>query len=140
MKYLLDTNVFFKIANDSEAGPYLLGRAVAAGKNRCYVSVVSVFEARAALDRRKVARPNLMRMAALLPRFRAMALPETASPYAARAVDCLLKAGIQRKDIDLLDCLIAGHAMARGYTLVTDNERHFMPIRGLTWVNWLKPK
>lgn len=28
--------------------------------------------------------------------------------------------------------------MARGFTLVTDNERHFKPVPGLTWVNWRK--
>jgi tRNA(fMet)-specific endonuclease VapC len=34
--------------------------------------------------------------------------------------------------------LIAGHAIALGYTLVTDNEREFARIEGLPWANWLR--
>ena len=45
------------------------------------------------------------------------------------------EAGVADGDIGLLDCLIAGHAMARGSTLVTNNEKHFRPIKGLTWQN-----
>ena len=35
------------------------------------------------------------------------------------------------------DLLIAAHALALGYTVVTDNEREFRRIDGLTVVNWL---
>lgn len=140
MKFLLDSNVLFNIANDSAQGRVLLNRANAAGKNRCYVSVISVFEARAAIKRRQVAPPNLAALAGLLPSFRALPFPENAAPFAASAVQSLRAAGFDPRKIDLLDCLIAGHAMARGYTLVTDNERHFKPIQGLTWQNWRRPE
>jgi tRNA(fMet)-specific endonuclease VapC len=36
------------------------------------------------------------------------------------------------------DLLIAAHALALGHTLVTDNERDFQPVRGLSIVNWLR--
>lgn len=35
------------------------------------------------------------------------------------------------------DVLIAGQAMARGMTLVTNNSREFARIEGLYWVDWL---
>lgn len=36
------------------------------------------------------------------------------------------------------DLLIASHAMALGYTLVTDNEREFSRIKDLAQENWLR--
>ena len=38
--------------------------------------------------------------------------------------------------IGAYDCLIAGHAMRLGATLVTDNVREFQRIEGLNWRNW----
>ncbi len=137
MKFLLDSNDLFKIANDSSEGRILLARAAAANRSRCYVSVISVFEARAALRRGLVALPNLKALADVLVLFRPLPLPTNAAPFAAQAVDALEKSGFARDDV-VLDSLIAGHAMARGYTLVTDNERHFKPVPGLVWVNWRK--
>lgn len=37
------------------------------------------------------------------------------------------------------DCLIAGHALSLGATLVTNNERDFRDIPGLEVENWLGP-
>lgn len=36
------------------------------------------------------------------------------------------------------DLLIAAHALALGHTIVTDNEREFARIRGLSCENWLR--
>ncbi len=36
------------------------------------------------------------------------------------------------------DLLIASHALALGFTLVTDNEREFARVDGLRIANWLK--
>jgi tRNA(fMet)-specific endonuclease VapC len=37
------------------------------------------------------------------------------------------------------DMLIAAHAIARGCTIVTDNEREFSRVVGLPLENWLRP-
>jgi tRNA(fMet)-specific endonuclease VapC len=37
------------------------------------------------------------------------------------------------------DLLIAAHAVALGYTVVTDNEREFAQIDDLSRENWLRP-
>ncbi len=34
------------------------------------------------------------------------------------------------------DCLIAGHALSLGLTLVTHNVREFRRVKGLQWVDW----
>ncbi len=36
------------------------------------------------------------------------------------------------------DILIAGIAIENGLTLITNNEKHYEPIRGLTIENWKK--
>jgi tRNA(fMet)-specific endonuclease VapC len=36
------------------------------------------------------------------------------------------------------DMLIAAHALALGCTIVTDNEREFARVRGLSCENWLR--
>lgn len=36
------------------------------------------------------------------------------------------------------DLLIAAHAIALGFTLVTDNEREFSRIPEILWENWLR--
>jgi len=38
--------------------------------------------------------------------------------------------------VDDSDLLIASQVVTRGYTLVTNNTRHFAVIDGLTFVNW----
>ena len=40
--------------------------------------------------------------------------------------------------IDDADLIIAAYCLIRGYTLVTDNTRHFEQIRGLQIVNWIE--
>jgi tRNA(fMet)-specific endonuclease VapC len=38
------------------------------------------------------------------------------------------------------DLLIAAHAKTLGLTVVTDNEREFARVKGLSVVNWLRAK
>ncbi len=42
------------------------------------------------------------------------------------------------KPIGANDMLIAAHALALGFTLVTDNEREFSRFEGLAVENWLR--
>ncbi len=40
------------------------------------------------------------------------------------------------RSIGDIDTLIAGHALARGWTVVTSNVRHFGRVEGLTLIDW----
>ena len=42
--------------------------------------------------------------------------------------------------VDEPDLMIAGIALARNLTVVTDNVRHFVRIPGLAVENWLRPR
>jgi len=49
-----------------------------------------------------------------------------------------LKAQLERRGekLDAFDLLIASTALLLGYTLVTNNERHFVRVPGLSVENW----
>jgi tRNA(fMet)-specific endonuclease VapC len=57
-----------------------------------------------------------------------------ATQFAAIAAQ-LHKAGTP---IGSMDAMIAGHAMATGAILVSNNGRHFSRVNGLTVENWLQ--
>ena len=77
------------------------------------------------------------RLAQLIDQFllRVQCLPwdEAAASHFASVAAALHKAGTQ---IGSMDAMIAGHAMATGAVLVTNNARHFSRVAGLTVENW----
>jgi tRNA(fMet)-specific endonuclease VapC len=52
-----------------------------------------------------------------------------------------LRAGLERKGTQIgpLDTLIASHALSTGLTLVTNNEREFRRVAGLSVEKWMTP-
>lgn len=44
------------------------------------------------------------------------------------------------REIGAYDTLIAGQALARGWTVVTANTREFERVAGLSWVDWTRPE
>jgi tRNA(fMet)-specific endonuclease VapC len=77
------------------------------------------------------------RLARLIDQFllRVQCLPwdEVAATHFASIAAELHKAGTR---IGSMDAMIAGHAMATGAVLVTNNARHFSRVTGLTVENW----
>ena len=69
----------------------------------------------------------------LLLRVQCLAWDEAAATHFASIAADLHKAGTQ---IGSMDAMIAGHAMATGAVLVTNNGRHFSRVAGLTVANW----
>ncbi len=61
-------------------------------------------------------------------------------PFTAAAAEAYgeLRVGLERRGtpIGAYDMLIAAHAISLGLTLVTNNEREFSRVRGLTIENW----
>ncbi len=55
------------------------------------------------------------------------------------AVNIYVSRKQQGLSIEDADILIAASCMAHGYTLVTNNERHFAGINGLKVINWMEP-
>ncbi len=61
------------------------------------------------------------------------------APFEAQAARAYgpLRAANRERNKDVLDKLIAAHAMALGVTLVTNNEADFLPFGGLAVENWV---
>ena len=66
-------------------------------------------------------------------RVRCLPWDEAAATHFASIAADLHKAGTR---IGSMDAMIAGHAMATGAALVTNNARHFSRVAGLTVENW----
>ena len=70
----------------------------------------------------------------VLRRVRCLPWDEAAATHFASLAAELHKAGTP---IGTMDAMIAGHAMATGAVLVTNNARHFSRVAGLTVENWI---
>lgn len=83
--------------------------------------------------------PQATRLATIVQAFLAAAV---AAPWDAAAADAtgrvraLLKK--QGTPIGVYDEMIAGHALALGAIVVTDNTKHFAQVPGLVLENWLR--
>jgi tRNA(fMet)-specific endonuclease VapC len=57
-------------------------------------------------------------------------------PFDRRAAEIYISIPFKRASYDRL---IAAHALSRGLTFVTNNEKHFRKVAGLKVENWTKP-
>jgi len=134
MRYLLDTN----IVSDLIRNP--LGRAAErleeAGEDQVFTSVVVAAELRYGAQKRG-SRQLSTRIHEALLKLRVLPLDSPVD-----RVYGALRASLERagRTIGANDLLIAAHAVALGCVLVTDNEKEFARIDGLTRENWLRKR
>ncbi|MBV9288449.1 MAG: type II toxin-antitoxin system VapC family toxin [Hyphomicrobiales bacterium] len=127
--YMLDTNICSFLLRARPAGVLARFEAAAAGNGVIYLSIVTYYE---------MLRGGLgTRYEALIREFvaRVFVLPwdEPAAEQAARIWRDLTHQG---KRIGGNDAMIAGHALAAGCTLVTNNRREFARVAGLKIEDW----
>ena len=129
--YMLDTDTVSYLIRGKT--PALDARVAAVSKKHLCISAVTRGELLYGLKLKDGAH----RLAQLIDHFllRVPCLPwgeEAATQFASIAAD-LHKAGTQ---IGSMDAMIAGHAVATGAVLITNNARHFSRVAGLTVENW----
>ena len=129
--YMLDTDTVSCLVRGKT--PALDARVAAVPKKHLCISAVTRGELLYGLKLKDGAH----RLAQLIDQFllRVPCLPwdeAAATQFAFIAAD-LHKAGTQ---IGSMDAMIAGHAMATGAVLITNNARHFSRVAGLTVANW----
>lgn len=109
-------------------------RIRAVGEARVCTSIIVAAELRYGAARKASARLSLQLEAILL----ALDVLPFESP--ADAVYGSLRAELDRAGVPIggNDLLIAAQAVALGHTVVTDNEREFIRVRGLPCENWLR--
>jgi tRNA(fMet)-specific endonuclease VapC len=133
MRYLLDTNII----SDLVRNPFgrIAEQIRKVGEGRVCTSIIVVAELRYGSIRK--ASPKLTTQLDVV----LSGLDSLPFEAPADAVYGLIRTRLERngKPIGGNDLFIAAHALALGYTLVTDNEREFARIDGLSLENWLRP-
>lgn len=130
-RFLLDTNICIYIRQHKP--PKVLERFGKLSPGEAVLSVVTygeLFYGAAKSQNPKERLKNLNEMAQLLP---VLPLPQAAGE-AYGEIRAELETKGQR--IGNNDLWIAAHAMAAGLTLVTNNEKEFRRVTGLTVQNW----
>jgi len=132
VRYLVDTSIVSDLVRNPQ------GRAAAriaqVGEDAVAASIIVAAELRFGAAKKGSARltAQLERVLAALP-----ILPFEAPADQAYAA---LRTGLEAAGAPIggNDMLIAAHAIALGYALVTDNEREFRRVEGLAVENWLR--
>ncbi len=131
-RFLLDTNICIYIRQERPEAVLRRFRRLRPGE--AALSVITYGEliyGATKSARREAALATLRELIHWLP---ALPLPETtAETYGAIRFELAAKGEM----IGNNDLWIAAHAVASGLTLVTNNEREFRRVRGLTLQNWV---
>jgi tRNA(fMet)-specific endonuclease VapC len=130
MKYLLDTNVCVDLLRSR---PSVVERVSSVMPGDCAVSAVTAYELRSgALGSRQPAR-ELRKIELMLRTIQELVFDRAASTESAKVRVATQKKG---KSIGPYDVLIAGHVLATGLILVTNNTREFARIPELQYEDW----
>ena len=130
-RYLLDTKICIYVRQKRPEEVLRRFRKLRPGE--AVLSVITYGEllyGAAKSQQREIAFERLRELASLLP---PMALPESAAETYGS-----IRANLEARGetIGNNDLWIAAHAVASGFTLVTNNEREFRRVRGLKVQNW----
>lgn len=129
---LLDTNICIYIIKKKPM--QVLQRLRSRGIGEVCISSVTLAELEYGVARSLRPRENADALAAFIAPLEVLPFDETAA-----ACYGSIRADLERKGspIGSLDMLIAAHALSRGLTLVTNNDREFARVTGLVVENWV---
>jgi tRNA(fMet)-specific endonuclease VapC len=133
--YLFDTDVLSSLLKPTPSAT-LLVRLAATPIEDQFTSSITVGELIYGASRLSAQRPGLL--ASIETRLLSNLSVASFDAAAARRYG-VLRAGLEAQGTPMAepDLRIAAIALARGFTLVTGNERHFRRVPGLTLENWL---
>ncbi|MEW5740279.1 MAG: type II toxin-antitoxin system VapC family toxin [Myxococcota bacterium] len=131
MRLLLDTNVCIAIMNRDSV---IRGPLERTAPSQLRMSAITLAELRFGVARSRSGKQAAANLRVLLSR-----IPVVPFDDAATAEYGPLRADLEGRGvpIDPLDTLIAAHALALRWTLVTHNTREFRRVPGLKLIDWL---
>jgi len=132
MPYLLDTNILSSLLRHPKGA--ISARIARLGIDSVRTSIIVAAEMRFGALRRRSVKLSAD-IEGLFERLAVLPFEAPADVYYAQLRADLEAVGTP---IGANDLLIAAHALALGCTLVTDNEREFLRVPGLTIENWLR--
>ncbi|MEX2240483.1 MAG: PIN domain-containing protein [Burkholderiales bacterium] len=136
MIWMLDTDILVHFVNRKPDYDRIARRMSGRSPGEVRLSAVTLAELRFGIENGEFRSENRKTLAGLLELLQADDFPSGATQDFAVIKVALLSRG---KPIGPYDLLIAAHARHIGATLVTNNEREFRRVPGLSVQNWLRP-
>lgn len=132
-RYMLDTNICIELIRRKD--PNILKRLAACEIGSVSLSVIALAELEYGVEKSTYPAQNRIALAAFCAPFSIAAFTEKAATIFGK-----IRASLERlgKTISPYNMLIAAHALADNCILVTNNEREFERIHGLSIENWTK--
>ncbi len=131
MKYMLDTNICIYIIKKRPARIFEIFRSLEIGE--AGISMITLAELEYGVYKSKAPEKNKLALLKFLTPLAMLPLDDKAAHAFGIIRTELEKHG---QPIGPYDLLIAAHAYACGYTLVTNNTREFKRIKNLKIANW----
>lgn len=132
MNYLIDTNICIYLMNQKPQA--IIDKLTSLETTEVVISSISVAELEYGVIKSVNKSRNAQRLSEFLLPFEILIFDEKSTKSHAQIRTDLEKRG---ELIDPLDMLIAAQALAYSLTVVTNNEREFRRVKGLTVENWL---
>lgn len=129
-KYLLDTNICVFLFRNKYSVAQKMDEI---GVENCYISSVTVAELKYGLEYGGATSKSRKQLDHFLSCINIVTFETSIDVYASEK-SRLRKEGLLIDDFDLL---IACAAIAKGYTLVTDNMKHFGRVKNVKIENWV---
>jgi tRNA(fMet)-specific endonuclease VapC len=133
MLYLLDTNTCIAAMRNH---PLVVQTMASHAPGDCAISTITAYELYTGVAKCSNPGRERSKVDLLLGIVSELPFDEDAAKEAARIRAALESQG---KMIGPYDVLLAGHALATGLTLVTDNSKEFTRVPGLQLENWVIP-
>ncbi|MEI7820932.1 MAG: PIN domain-containing protein [Verrucomicrobiota bacterium] len=131
MKFLLDTNVCIAVMRGQASA---VSRLKAKTPGDCVVSAVTAYELFTGIAKCREPERERTKVTRLLSAVQVLPFDE---PAAQRAGNVRAELEAIGKVCGPYDLLLAGHALALGLTLITNNVREFSRVSGLVIENWV---
>ncbi len=133
---ILDTDTLVYLVNRKAGFERIARRMSGRSPGELRLSAITLAELRFGIENGEFHTENQQALTGLLEFLQADDFPGAAAQDYAEIRSALLAKG---KPIGPYDLLIAAHARHIGATVVTNNEREFRRVPGLSVQNWLKP-
>ena len=133
MRYMLDTNIcIYAIKHKPEQ---VFSRLQEHEPEDICISAVTYAELVHGVEKSQAVEKNRLALALLLSNIEILDFNSSAADSYGKIRADLEQAG---SPIGPLDMMIAGHAKSLGYTVVTNNTKEFMRVKGLKLENWVE--
>lgn len=132
VRYLLDTNICIYIAKHNP--PQVRARFEALDADMLAMSVITLGELRHGAEKSQMKAKSMATLGQLETMIQVAPITDTTAHHYGQIRSQLERRGLTIGNNDLW---IAAHARANAWTLVTNNEREFVRVEGLSVENWV---